>query len=68
MSLPARLRYRLYRFKRLQGSVHSLALGAAIGAAISITPTIPLQHPHSRRHPALPLRPHRQHPRRHRGE
>ncbi|MDX9840843.1 MAG: DUF2062 domain-containing protein [Desulfobulbus sp.] len=42
MSLPRALRYRLYRFKRLQGSVHSLALGAAIGAAIGITPTIPL--------------------------
>ena len=40
--LKRALRYRLYRFKRLQGSIHSLALGAAIGAAIGSTPTIPL--------------------------
>ena len=42
MPLPRALRYRLHRFKRLQGSIHSLSLGAAIGAAIGITPTIPL--------------------------
>ena len=42
MPLPRALRYRLHRFKRLQGSIHSLALGAGLGAAIGITPTIPL--------------------------
>ena len=42
MPLPRAIRYRLHRFKRLQGSIHSLSLGAAIGAAIGITPTIPL--------------------------
>jgi len=35
---------RLYylRFIRLKGSPHSLAKGAAVGAAIAITPTLPL--------------------------
>ena len=42
MPLPRALRYRLHRFKRLQGSIHSLSLGAGLGAAIGITPTIPL--------------------------
>ena len=35
-------RYYYLRFIRLQGSPHSLALGSAIGAAIAITPTLPL--------------------------
>ena len=42
MTLPLAIRDRFHRFKRLQGSTHSLALGAALGAAIGITPTIPL--------------------------
>ncbi|MGD9950755.1 MAG: DUF2062 domain-containing protein, partial [Desulfobulbus sp.] len=32
------------RFKRLQGSTHSLALGTAIGAAVGATPTLPLHN------------------------
>jgi uncharacterized protein (DUF2062 family) len=32
------------RFKRLQGSTRSLALGAAIGTAIGVTPTLPLHN------------------------
>ena len=35
-------RYYYLRFKRLQGSPVSLAMGAAIGAAVAITPTLPL--------------------------
>ncbi len=35
-------KYYLVRLKRLQGSPHSLAMGAAIGAAVAITPTLPL--------------------------
>ncbi|HNC99779.1 MAG TPA: DUF2062 domain-containing protein, partial [Myxococcota bacterium] len=34
----------LIRFKRLQGSNHSLALGSAIGAAVGATPTLPLHN------------------------
>lgn len=41
MSLKRTARYYFIRFKRLQGSTHSLALGSALGAAIGITPTIP---------------------------
>ncbi len=36
------LRYHYLRFKRLQGSPASLAMGSAIGAAVAITPTLPL--------------------------
>ena len=36
------IRYYLIRLKRLQGSPHSLALGAAIGIGIGVTPTLPL--------------------------
>ena len=36
------IRYYYLRFIRLRGSPHSLALGAAVGAAIAITPTLPL--------------------------
>jgi len=35
-------KYYYLRLKRLQGNPRSLALGAAIGAAIAITPTLPL--------------------------
>lgn len=35
-------RYYYLRLKRLRGTPHSLAMGAAIGAAIGITPTLPL--------------------------
>lgn len=35
-------RYYYLRFIRLRGTPHSLALGAAIGAAIAVTPTLPL--------------------------
>jgi uncharacterized protein (DUF2062 family) len=42
MNFTRAVRYYATRFKRLQGSNHALALGAAIGAAIGITPTIPL--------------------------
>ncbi len=35
-------RYYYLRFIRLQGSPYSLAMGAAIGAAIAVTPTLPL--------------------------
>ena len=35
-------RYYYLRFIRLQGSPYSLAMGAALGAAIGITPTLPL--------------------------
>ena len=36
------IRYYYLRFIRLQGSPRSLALGTAIGAAIALTPTVPL--------------------------
>ena len=42
MALSRTARYYFLRFKRLQGSSRSLALGSAIGAAVGITPTIPL--------------------------
>ncbi len=35
-------RYYYLRFIRLQGSPYSLAMGSAVGAAIAITPTLPL--------------------------
>ena len=44
MALPRSIRYYLHRFKRLQGSIPSVALGSAIGAAIGITPTVPLHN------------------------
>lgn len=42
MRLPRTVRYYSIRFTRLQGSSRSVALGAAIGAAVGITPTLPL--------------------------
>ena len=36
------LRYYFLRLTRLRGSLHELSLGAALGAAVSCTPTIPL--------------------------
>ena len=36
------VRYYYLRCIRLQGSPHSLAMGAAVGAAIAVTPTLPL--------------------------
>ena len=42
MNLSRTLRYHVHRFKRLQGSIPSVAMGSAIGAAIAVTPTIPL--------------------------
>lgn len=42
MSLSRTVRYYTLRFKRLQGSNRSLALGAAFGSAIGVTPTLPL--------------------------
>jgi len=44
MSLSRTVRYYTLRFKRLQGSNRSLALGAAIGSAIGVTPTLPLHN------------------------
>ena len=44
MALPRSVRYYFLRFKRLQGSSRSLALGSAIGTAVGITPTIPLHN------------------------
>jgi len=35
-------RYYYLRFIRLQGTPYSLAMGAALGAAIAVTPTLPL--------------------------
>jgi uncharacterized protein (DUF2062 family) len=35
-------RYYYLRFKRLQGTPYSLAMGTALGAAIAVTPTLPL--------------------------
>ena len=42
MNISRTGKYYYLRFIRLQGSPHSLALGAAIGVFIGITPTIPL--------------------------
>ena len=42
MKLPRPLRLYYRRAQRLRGSVDSLALGAALGAAIATTPTMPL--------------------------
>lgn len=42
MNLKRFLRYYYIRFKRLQGSPSSVALGSAIGAAVGVTPTLPL--------------------------
>jgi len=36
------IRYYYLRFIRLQGTPYSLAMGAAIGAAVAVTPTLPL--------------------------
>ncbi|MGE4560453.1 MAG: DUF2062 domain-containing protein [Desulfobulbus sp.] len=44
MSLKRTARFYCIRFKRLQGSPHSLALGSAIGAGIGATPTLPLHN------------------------
>lgn len=44
MAIPRTFRYYFLRFKRLQGSSRSLALGSAIGTAVGITPTIPLHN------------------------
>ena len=42
MNFKRSFRYYYLRFKRLQGSPSSVALGSAIGAAVGATPTIPL--------------------------
>ncbi len=42
LDLRRTVRYYYLRFIRLQGSPRSLALGTAIGAAIAVTPTMPL--------------------------
>jgi len=42
LDLRRTIRYYFIRLKRLQGTPYSLAMGAAIGAAIAITPTLPL--------------------------
>jgi uncharacterized protein len=39
--LRRKLQYFYLRFKRLQGSPQSLALGTAIGAGLGVTPTLP---------------------------
>lgn len=44
MSLSRTVRFYTLRFKRLQGSNRSLALGAAIGSAVGVTPTLPLHN------------------------
>jgi len=44
MSLKRTARFFFLRFKRLQGSPHSLALGSAIGSAVGATPTLPLHN------------------------
>ncbi|MBM9616759.1 DUF2062 domain-containing protein [Desulfobulbus rhabdoformis] len=44
MSLKRIARFYSLRFKRLQGSPHSLALGAAIGSAVGATPTLPFHN------------------------
>lgn len=42
LALRRTIRYYYLRFIRLRGTPHSLALGAAVGAAIAVTPTLPL--------------------------
>jgi len=42
MALQRTTRYLYLRFIRLRGTPYSLAMGAALGAAIGITPTMPL--------------------------
>jgi uncharacterized protein (DUF2062 family) len=42
LDLRRTIRYYYLRFIRLRGTPHSLALGTAVGAAIAITPTLPL--------------------------
>jgi len=42
LDLRRTIRYYFIRLKRLQGTPYSLAMGSAIGAAIAITPTLPL--------------------------
>jgi uncharacterized protein (DUF2062 family) len=42
MALKRTLRYFYLRFIRLRGTPYSLAMGAAFGAAIAVTPTMPL--------------------------
>ena len=44
MPVPRPIRYYLLRFLRLRGSPRSIALGAGIGAAIGIAPTLPLNN------------------------
>lgn len=44
MSLKRTAYFFFLRFKRLQGSPHSLALGAAIGSAVGATPTLPFHN------------------------
>jgi len=44
MSIKRTARFYFIRFKRLQGSPRSLALGAAIGTAVGATPTLPLHN------------------------
>ena len=44
MSLSRTVRFYTLRFKRLQGSNRSLAMGAAIGSAVGLTPTLPLHN------------------------
>jgi len=44
MSLKRTARFYFLRFKRLQGSPHSLALGSAIGSAVGATPTLPFHN------------------------
>jgi len=44
MSLSRTVRFYTLRFKRLQGSNRSLAMGAAIGSAVGVTPTLPLHN------------------------
>ncbi len=41
MAMPRITRYLYLRFIRLRGTPHSLALGAAIGTAIGLAPTLP---------------------------
>ncbi len=41
--LLRKIRYYLLRFKRLRGTPHSLALGAALGIGLGIAPITPLQ-------------------------
>jgi len=42
MALQRTARYFYLRFIRLRGTPYSLAMGTAIGAAIAVTPTLPL--------------------------